>query len=114
MIRPLRDPSVRKNLTKLGLETHLNDKVDSRESQLWDTDDTLELRKKFAETRLGPITVGMYSGGKHVGLGYKEEPQEIDQSRELGFEDLDQEGAGAGVEVVEYYRCKGYEWNPVS
>lgn len=114
MIRPLRDPSVRKNLTKLGLETHLNDKVDSRESQLWDTDDTLELRKKFAETRLGPITVGMYSGGKHVGLGYKEEPQEIDQSRELGFKDLDQEGAGAGVEVVEYYRCKGYEWNPVS
>lgn len=115
MIRPLRDPSVRKNLAKLGLETHLNDKVDSRESRLWETDETLELRKKFAETRLGPITVGMYSGGKHVGLGYKEETQEVDhQSQELEFKDLDQDGAGAGGEVVEYYRCKGYEWNPVS
>ncbi|KAJ9474554.1 ER lumen protein-retaining receptor [Pseudozyma hubeiensis] len=44
---------------------------------------------KFAESRLGKITVGMYSGGKHVDMVYGEDEP-----------------------VVEYFRCSGYVFTP--
>lgn len=130
MIRPLRDPSVRRNLLKvqggLSSKKKSHDKAGSDafeiedEADFWSSSKTLNLRTKFAETRLGEITVGMYSGGKHVDLGYKPEnsiPTEEasdEEATSLTFDELDKDSSGEGEEVVEYYRCKGYEWNPVS
>ena len=47
---------------------------------------------KFASTRLGPITTGMYTGGKHIDLTYTE----------------------GGEPIVEYLRCSGYVFTPLS
>lgn len=43
----------------------------------------------FATTRLGDITAGMYSGGKHIDMTYTD-----------------------GEPVVEYFRCQGYTFEP--
>lgn len=43
----------------------------------------------------------MYSEGKHVSLRYGEDDSELKNDNE-------------GLTVVEYYRCAGYRWLPVS
>jgi hypothetical protein len=47
--------------------------------------------------RTWEVMGGMYGGGKHLDVRYK-----------------DLESGAEGVEVVEYYRCGGFEWEPVS
>ena len=63
LIRPLRDPQI-----------HTGDKDGGM---------------RFATTRLGEITTGMYSGGTHIDLTYD-----------------------SGETMVEYFRCSGYEFTP--
>ncbi|ORY69134.1 hypothetical protein BCR35DRAFT_326432 [Leucosporidium creatinivorum] len=46
--------------------------------------------------RTWAVMGGMYDGGKHLDVKYK-----------------GSEGGSEGVEVVEYYRCGGFEWEPL-
>ncbi|CBQ69206.1 conserved hypothetical protein [Sporisorium reilianum SRZ2] len=54
------------------------------------TQDESQAAVHFATTRLGDITAGMYTGGKHVDMTFE----------------------GAHEPVVEYFRCAGYTFEP--
>lgn len=107
VIRPLRDPSVRASLASLPHPPRKED-----EMLAWYDDATLSVRSAWAQTRLGALTAAMYDEGKHMRLNYPSAvPQgQSGQDSPAGELELD----GAGEAVVEYYRCSGYEWLPVS
>ncbi|PWN42230.1 hypothetical protein IE81DRAFT_323714 [Ceraceosorus guamensis] len=85
IVRPLRSPAV------LARYRQAQDEV--RDGK----DDAPTL---FAKTTLTELTVGMYSGGKHVDLTYPLE----------GASETKLEEAGKGEAAFEYYRVGGYEW----
>ena len=61
--------------------------------------DSEEMRKAFSE-KLKGVLGGAYQDGAHVGLTYAEDGSVQDD--------------GEGWSVVEYFRCGGWEWEPVS
>lgn len=61
--------------------------------------DSEEMREAFAE-KLKGVLGGAYQDGAHVGLTYAEDGCVRDD--------------GEGWSVVEYFRCGGWEWEPVS
>lgn len=92
VIRPLRDPIVRQ---------HLNSLSERKPATYWDSEESRPAREAFARARATPLTQAMYSEGKHVYLRYGEGDGELKEDDE-------------GLPVVEYYRCAGYRWLPVS
>lgn len=96
VIRPLRDPAIRAILSNAG---------GSLARQNWEDNDTSKARKAFADLRAVPITRAMYSEGKHVFLRYPDAD---------GNPTDDLSPDNRGVPVIEYYRCAGYTWKPVS
>lgn len=65
--------------------------------------ETLEARTKFA-SKAGVILGGAYKGGEHVDLTYSENGDIVP---------YEEEHAGKTL-PVEYFRCGGWEWAPVS
>ena len=61
--------------------------------------DSQEMREAFSE-KLKGVLGGAYQDGAHVGLTYAEDGCVRDN--------------GEGWSVVEYFRCGGWEWEPVS
>ena len=62
-------------------------------------DSSDESRSQFAATS-GTVLQGAYRDGAHIRMRY-------DQDGSITEE-------GDGVSVIEYYRCGGWEWTPVS
>lgn len=85
LFRPLRDPTL----------ANVNDKG----TKYWLGEESEETRKQVAESHLVQISTLMYQEGKHIDLTYGH--------------DENLQSKGDGQPVCEYYRCSGYEWEPL-
>lgn len=90
LYRPLRSP-------KLSASSNVG-------QDFWLGSQSQEKREEVGKTNLIRISGLMYQEGKHVHLTYKDKH---DEQGEL-------EEKGKGPSVIEYYRCGGYTWTPVS
>lgn len=70
----------------------------------WLGSQSQDKREEIGKTDLIKISGLMYQEGKHVELTYKQDDNDQDEFEEKG----------AGPSVIEYYRCGGYTWTPVS
>lgn len=86
LLRPTRSPDLQS--------------ISPNANQFWTQDESQIYREQYASNILPSITAAMYDEGNHVDLTYK---------KGGGVETK-----GEGPLVIEYYRCAGYKWTPVS